>query len=197
MLKRTLLLCTAAGLLSISACALNPPKTMMDVQSGEQFTLKQALSFKPDTARVFIQYGKVILPSERSQFDPYCALEINALSDQAQTIQPDTFTIDKVRLDEQEVAQNLPSPTLTAYNNYADIQADVPLLLADSSSDAGVAPTYDMVYFYISSPKNQNVLRLICSGSLSDGDPMDEPRSHRPQQKEVNKILGTIGKITP
>lgn len=182
----------------LSACSMNPPKSMMDVQAGEKFILKKPLTVKPDSGRAFIQFGKQIQKSALDHYDQHCSVEVEHLSDKALTIQPEIFTISKVRIDIMEVVQKEINYPLLAANDYA-IQSDaVPsstIYLAGGGSGRDITPTYDAVHFMLSSPSGQNVYRLSCAGSLSNGDPMDAPRSYRPQRDQANKILGSIGEI--
>lgn len=182
-----------AGLLALfSGCSMSPPKFMMDIQQGETFELKQPLSIANGQARIYIQHGQVT-GSGFDRYKPHCRIETRDLNPQGATIQPDSFTISKVRIGEEAVAQKTlkPSDFILATSSGFIGQA----MANDSDNDSNRVPTMDLVHLYLNSEKHPDVLRLTCAGSLSDGDPFDEPRSHRPERNKINQILGNIGQI--
>ena len=178
-----------SALLTLSACSLTPPKHMMDIQAGETFELKQAVAIKAQSARVYIQNGE-ITGAGFNRYEPHCRIEIRELSEQKSTIQTENFKISSVRIGEEAVAANAFS------QHYAMLGFGISTAFAnDSDNDSARVETMDYVHLYLQSDKQPNVLRLTCAGSLSNGDPMDEPRSHRPQRDKINQILGQIGAI--
>lgn len=180
-----------AGLLALfSGCSMSPPKFMMDIQQGETFELKQPLSMAGGQARIYIQHGQVT-GSGFDRFEPHCRLETRDLNPQGATIQPDSFAISKVRIGEEAVANQSKHQTDRIYASLLVGQA----MANDSDNDSNRVPTMDLVHLYLHSEKQPDVLRLTCAGSLSDGDPFDEPRSHRPERNKINQILGNIGQI--
>lgn len=171
--------------LGLSACSSAPPLHMMDVQVGQSFKLNTPIKIPAGAAKTYIQFGKITGRSF-NQTEQHCRIEIKELKDQATTIQPDTFEITRVQLGEEQIA----TKTLPA----GGIQlAFVGNALA--FSDNQPPETMDYVHFYLSSTQQPNILRLTCSGSLSNGNPFDEPRSHRPQREQINQILGSIAQI--
>lgn len=173
------------GTLIAAGCSLTPPKHMMDIQKGEVFILKQALTIPAEKARVYIQFGKAA--AGFSHFEQHCRLEIKQLQDKMTVIQPDKFRISKVSIGEEQVASNRATPSIQlAFTGSA---------LA--SNDNQRPETMDYVHLYLRSAKQPNVLRLTCAGALSNGDPFDAPNSYRPQRQQINRILGTIGQIQP
>ncbi|MBO1927753.1 hypothetical protein J3998_09210 [Thiomicrorhabdus sp. 6S2-11] len=190
--KTALLASSLAALVTISACSMSPPKFMMDVQQGESFVLQQPVTIGAGRARVYIQHGQ-ITGSGFDRYEPHCRLETRDLNPQGRTIQPDSFTISAVRIGEEAVAakQTKTSDFMLAATGGFIGQA----MANDSDNDSNRVPTMDFVHLYLQSDKQPNVLRLTCAGSLSDGDPFDEPRSHRPEREKINKILGEIGSI--
>lgn len=173
-----------------AACSLSPPKHMMDVQQGETFTLKQPVSIAAEHLRVYFQHGQVS-GNGFDHFEPHCRLEKRTLTPSAETIQPDSFAITAVRIGEEEVAkQQRPPANFMLANRFVGMA-----VADDNDSDSSIAPTMDYVHFYLKSMQQPDVLRLTCAGSLSDGDPFDEPRSHRPERDKINQILGKIGQI--
>lgn len=184
----------------LSGCSLTPPTSMMNVQAGNVFVLKQKIQFAPDTGRQFIQFGKLTTRSGFGRRDQHCRIEMNDLKPEAQTLLPETFKINKVRINVEEVAQT--KPIMTAALDTPQQATQIDLLPANAwlltaMSDSRQPPeTMDTVLLYLEpTAKNPNILRLVCSGALSDGSPLDAPRSYRPQKAEINQILGSIGEI--
>ncbi len=191
------------ALLSLSACSLTPPKSMMDVQAGYTFTLKKPVTIPRHDARAFIQDGQMTTHHGFNRYEQHCELEVKHLSDKPQVVQPGTFTITKVRIDSEAIASAMPQTRYLAANQTSlfpqTTMTDAPAsrLLADNDGGDGIDPTMDLVYLYLESKTQPNILRLTCAGSLSRGNPLDAPRSQRPQQKQINKILGRYGEVAP
>lgn len=186
--------------LNMSACSLTPPKSIMDVQAGEPFQLNQTLTVPANATRVFIQFGKVTTRHGFSRVDQHCELEVNQIKDQPQTILPDHFIVTKVRIGSEMVAQNQ-NPVSKILFAEADngIASDAqlsPMQLTVASDDNNSMETMDTVMIYLKpTDKNPNILRLTCTGSLSNGDLEDAPRSYRPEKAQINTILGPIGHL--
>ncbi|KUJ74087.1 hypothetical protein AVO42_01330 [Thiomicrospira sp. XS5] len=189
--------------LSLSACSLTPPKSMMDVQAGYTFTLKKPVTIPSDDARAFIQNGQMTTHHGFNRYEQHCELEVKNLSRKPQVIQPDTFTITKVRIDSEAIASRQTPQVVYAMNDINPYPnqtlRDLPTYvnLADNDGGDGIDPTMDLVYLYLESKTQPNILRLTCAGSLSRGNPLDAPRSQRPQQKQINQILGSYGEVAP
>lgn len=186
--------------LSLSACSLTPPKSMMDIQANEQFQLNQTLTVPANATRVFIQFGKVTTRHGFSRVDQHCELEVNQVKDQPQTIMPDHFTIDKVRINAEMIAQSKQKANHLLFAEADNgILSDAPNALTTtiaSDFDNTRTETMDTVMLYLKpTAKNPNILRLTCAGSLSDGSLQDAPRSYRPQKAQINQILGSIGHL--
>lgn len=190
--KATLAL-TLTAFAGLTACSLTPPKSMMNVQVGETFELKQPVKIKADQARTFIQFGKVTTKSGFDRYDQHCRIEMTDLAEKERTIQPDTFKITKVRIGSEQVAMNDQAAMMFASADKASMQS----LVWFSATMGGriPAPTMDFVTLHLSSQKQADVYALTCAGSLSNGDPLDAPRSYRPQRDQMNKILGSIGEV--
>lgn len=195
---KTLFIPSIAMTLFLSACSMTPPKNMMDVQAGEKFVLNKPLVVGQGQGRAFIQFGKEIKKSELDRYEQHCSVEVDHLPEKEYIIQPESFTITKVRLDMVQIVQKEHRLPLLAFNE-TSIQSDAwsfnMNFASSGNGDGQPDPTYDAVYFFLQSPDKQNIYRLTCMGSLSNGNPLDAPRSYRPQRNQVNKILGSIGQI--
>lgn len=191
-----LLFALATTILSTTSCSTTPPKSVMNIQAGEKFILNQPIKIKPNSTRTFIQFGKVTSRSAFSRFDQHCELEVKDLKDTTQTIVPDTFIINDVRIDVMQIAKNNTVMVAQTDTLQSDAQLSSWHALASGSSDTRPEPTMDTVILYLKpTSKNPNIFRLTCAGSLSDGSLQDAPRSYRPQRAEINTILGPIGQI--
>jgi len=191
-----LTLITLLGLFFLTACSLTPPKSMMNVTQGEQFQLKRILHYKPDQLSQFIQFGQLTSRNGFDRYDQHCVIELNNISDKPQTLYPETFTITKVRLGEQLIAQAQTAKPIYIAQAQTGIQSDMALSMWSSVSDNNRVETMDTVDIYLKpTSKNPNILRLKCAGALSKGDLQDAPRSYRPETKQINAILGSIGQI--
>lgn len=191
--QKTTLALTITAFASLTACSLTPPKSMMNVQVGETFELKQPVKIKADHARTFIQFGKFTTKSGFDRYDQHCRIEMEDLEEKDRTIQPDTFTITKVRIGSEEVAMTDQASVMFASNGKASLS-----YLSAATAMMGSrqpAPTMDFVTLHLASKKQPKVYALTCAGSLSNGNPLDAPRSYRPQREQMNKILGSIGEV--
>lgn len=187
-----------------SACSLTPPKSMMDVQMGETFTLNQAITINPNTATQFIQQGKLTGRSV-NRSEQHCRIEVKKLSEEPLTLNPETFQIESVRIGAEQIARNNSASMVAWTNNgiQSDAQPNITASLwyggvASNDGDSQPPETMDLVMLYLTpTAKNPNIFRLVCAGSLSNGDLMDAPRSYRPQREQINQILGGFGTVNP
>ncbi|WP_130538441.1 hypothetical protein [Thiomicrorhabdus indica] len=168
-----------------SACSSAPPSHMMNIKQGQTFELKVPIDIPAGSAKTYIQFGKVTGRSF-NQTEQHCRIEINELQNQTTTIQPEQFKISNVEIGEEQIA----AKTLPAGGIQLAFVGN-----AMAFGDNQRPETMDYVHFYLDSTQQPNVLRLTCSGALSNGNPFDEPRSHRPQREQINQILGTIGQM--
>ncbi|WP_319380618.1 hypothetical protein [Thiomicrorhabdus sp.] len=171
-----------------TGCSFAPPKSMMNIQPGEHFLLKQAITIPPERSRQYIQFGQ-ISGNAYNRYAPYCELEVYHLNRMPQTIYPERFKIIKVEIGESFTASKSPT-TLLALNGPLS-----PQMLAFDNYQR--PESVDLVHLYLQSSEQPNVYRLTCGGALSNGNPMDAPESYRPERKEINQILGIIGQINP
>ncbi|MBD3756278.1 MAG: hypothetical protein IE937_11695 [Gammaproteobacteria bacterium] len=179
----------------ISSCALTPPKSLMDIQAGEHFVLKQPITIPAGKARQTIQFGQ-LSGSGFNQTEQHCRIEIYALQTQNTIIQPQSFTIKSVQLGEEMIAQRADGKLFAANDLGLSSQTQTDVVrLADMGYER--PETMDLVHLYLHSDTQPNVYRLTCAGALSNGDPKDAPRSYRPKREQINRILGAVGSIEP
>lgn len=184
------------SLFSLSSCATQPPKSIMDIQAGEIFVLETPITIRANHSRSFIQFGEVTGGSFNHS-EPHCRIEVRNLSEQPQTIQPERFVIKQVNIDEEMIALRNQPIQLAMNDSIAPaIMTDVASIRILAFGGGYERPeTMDMVHLYLQSKQQQNVYRLTCSGSLSNGNLFDTPRSYRPQRQQIQQILGKIGHI--
>ena len=183
-------------ILVIVGCTSLPYSSQnLEIQPKDTFILKQTLQIAPNSARAYIQHGE----SNSGGFDhseQHCRVEVTNLSDNKQIIQPEKFIIKSVTVDEESIAQIEFDGTQLAFNSVNNTQTDFPVFIGYLGlGDQERPETMDLIHIYLKSKQQPNVYRLTCAGSLSNGNPMDQPRSYRPDLKAINKILGQVGEI--
>lgn len=183
---------TSALILSsllLQGCSSHP---LLDTetQNVTEFKLNQAVKVAPNSARTYFQEGESLGSAGFSRYRQHCRLEINTLKDTVQVIQADSFKITSIRTDEEMIAQQT-GPVQLAMNSGNDSYNN---LLAFIGGENRIK-SMDLIHFYLQSDQQPDVVRLTCAGSLSNGNPYDDPHSFRPDKKVINKILGVYGSI--
>lgn len=182
--------------LAVSSCAIQPPKSLMDIQAGEIFVLETPITIRANHSRSFIQFGR-LTGGSFDHSEPHCRIEVYSLSEQPQTIQPERFLIRHVNIDEEMIALQSQPMQLAMNDSIATTTMTDAVSTRTLALGGGYErpETMDMVHLYLQSKQQPNVYRLTCAGSLSDGSPADAPRSYRPQRQQIQQILGEIGHI--
>lgn len=187
----------ASIFLSLTACFSLTMKQYDDLNINQHFVLNKALTIAPNSARSYIQNGQRLGSAGFNRSQQHCRLEVKNLSDKVQTIQPETFKITSIQIDEEMIAQKQSKQIQVAMNDYAQVQSDAPsitqIMFADNTPER--VESMDLVHLNLMSKNQPNVMRLTCSGSLSKGNPQDAPESYRPDLKQINQILGDVGHI--
>jgi len=182
--------------LSLTACFGLTMKQYDNLNIKQQFILNKPLTIAPNSARSYIQNGKRLGSAGFNHQQQHCRLEVKNLSDKQQVIHPETFKITSIQIDEEMIATNKTKQVQLAMNDYAPVQSDAlpsPINFAEDSTLR--EETMDLVHLNLTSSTQPNVMRLTCSGSLSNGDLQDAPESYRPNLKQINSILGQVGHI--
>ena len=183
--------------IALSSCATQPPKSLIDIQAGERFVLQTPITIRANQSRTFIQFG-ALTGGSFDHTEQHCRIEIRNLSELPQIIQPESFLITKVNIDEEMIALQS-HPIQFALNDFVNstTMTDASTNIIALAGGYERPETMDMVHLYLKSSQQPNIYRLTCSGSLSNGNLADAPRSHRPQRQQIQKILGKIGHIEP
>jgi hypothetical protein len=165
-----------ALLLSLHACADLVPKDESSpyypVPVGSKLILHSDLRIPPDSARAYLQYGKPVKAPHTT--DPYCQFQVRDVLPVEQTIKADEFVVRKTQMDEKLIS--LLTPLIVA---------------ALPGFGMGDADDVTLVwYLWLDSPRQPNVLRLICGGMF------DQPyRARRPSIKQIRQQLGDVATL--
>ncbi|KPK56011.1 MAG: hypothetical protein AMS22_02710 [Thiotrichales bacterium SG8_50] len=67
---------------------------------GSELVLNRAITVAGNTVSVFLQDGKLLAKGERDQYRPNCKFELYTMSAQARTVEPDTFMITRLVMED-------------------------------------------------------------------------------------------------
>lgn len=146
--------------------------------AGSSVHLLQPLEVPPGRTRLFIQHGKVLKGNSADQYDIQCNFEVEDLSKQVQRIEPDTFLIDKVQAVTEPVV--LARPVMVAGMG----------LGLDGLGDDSPSDIFQGYNFWLSSPRQPQVMRLTCVGAYDT--PVD---AQPPTLEEIQETLAGIARI--
>ena len=166
-----------------------------NIQVGQSFVLNQPLNIPAGSTRTYIQAGETLGGAGFNHSEQHCRIEVRTLSENKQIVQPDVFKINAIQIDEEMIASKFVPQIQLALSEtvMSDALNQTHLVVAESSYER--LETMDLVHFNLTSSKQPDVMRLTCSGSLSNGNLMDAPRSYRPDFNQIKVILGDIGYI--
>ena len=171
---------SATGCSSNSLDNTDPSNPWFYPQAGAKLVLHQRLIIKPDTAALYIQQGK-LTGGKHSRFDPYCKIRVRNVMDTMRTIYPDTFTVTRSGRHTELVAG------LSGLYIPLDVNLFRPTLAFSVSSSDAPSDITETVIMSLSSPKQPNVLNLVCGG-VEDHPANAEP----PTFQEIKSALGNI-----
>jgi hypothetical protein len=108
---------TLVGILGLGGCGSlsspNPDSPYYAYPPGWAVQLNWVLPIDPGSATVRLQYGRIVPRNGVQEQDPFCIMEVNALSDQAQMLQPGRFEVLQVTRSVSDImaaASNFISP---------------------------------------------------------------------------------------
>ena len=150
----------------LGACQSIPTNNLGRLPTGTVFHLNKPLRLYPSQVAIYFQFGQIVHPNTVDDYKPNCTIEVKHKLAHEQSIQPDTFRIDKVRYQ----ADHAGSPY---YSNYASF---------------GAAPSFQeyATEIYLHSANQPNVYKLSCQHLE---DPMDARHLH---VTEMQQALGEI-----
>ncbi|MCK4711223.1 MAG: hypothetical protein KAU21_21610 [Gammaproteobacteria bacterium] len=152
----------------IQACSVS--QSYSELKTDNLLELRQKLVIQPDSARINIQYGKVVSYSQIDNYYPHCWFISWKRKKQAQIIEADTFKITFVRQTYELVNLNTGGFRLSAL----------------SIADTGLSALDYMTEMHIVSEKQPEIKRLICSHWEEPAD------AEHLSQKQIQKALGSI-----
>lgn len=152
------------------ACSSKITQSYQQGDSGYRIVLHDALVIAPHQARVFLQDGNVV--GGLNEYHPHCSFEVRKLSEQSQTIQPDTFVVSRVQHLIEEVVMLQPVLVAALGNNLA-------------FQDYSPSDIFRGFHFWLRSEAQPDVLRMTCRGALAP--PWE---ALLPSPEEINMALG-------
>lgn len=139
--------------------------------AGSKLLLKRGLTVPAGQASVLIQNGQVVPSfSQVSQYEPYCKLEMQRLSDSAQTVQPGEFVVNKTQ---RERSYHGRAPTFTPGFVYVA-----------ESIDRGHERR--STHLYLQSGQQPDVFRMTCQRW------QDASRAKNVTLREIRQTLGDL-----
>jgi hypothetical protein len=138
-------------LLALTACVSHPYDEHSEytrIPAGSSLTLNQSIHIAANSLSVYMQDGNIKPYSTIDKYYPHCKFELYTLSENARTVQPDTFKI--VRVVDDTDMSSLQPPM------YASLR------IADSSSDGGPSVVSFTTSMYLKSKTQSDVYRMTC-----------------------------------
>lgn len=137
------LLLTGIMLVLVTACQSggDPRKTALTaVKQIHSITLNHEFTIRADRASEYIQDGEFRQYDKISEYYPHCIFGLRAITDSAHTIQPDTFSVHRIHLDQI-------------------VRGFVKMMVAGDGDYGFIMSTTD---FYLHSDRQPEVFRLTC-----------------------------------
>lgn len=164
-----------AMILVLTACQQMPVQDETSVYSrvavGSSFVLHEILTVPAGHARVFLQGGEVVGKTKLNRYRPHCNVEVRTVSDGSLRIEPDTFLVTRVEVDEEEVVSR-PQPL-----RYAAMH------VGDGVDSISVIALF--VRHWLTSERQPEVMSLTCHGAF------DTPfYATPPSIAEIRQVLG-------
>lgn len=135
--------------------------------------ITQSLSVAPNSARAFLQNGKVISMGQLDLYDIDCEIEINTVSESRQIIEPGIFNVLATAQEESPIVMSM--PVMLAALNYAWA----------SDSPVDIKRYYHFSLSAQNEQSNSQVRALICRGA------QDEPyNAQLPTFEQMRQAVG-------
>lgn len=164
-------LAIGAVMLAVTACVGPSLTAYYKLPPATTVTLRRTLNVPADSARVFLQHGAVVAKTRLHIYDAHCDFELRQVSGGTARIEPDTFTVTRVTVGDEQVVLRQPV-------RYAALRF--------SNDDEGMPPLVSRyVDYWLHSPRQPQVLRLTCHGGFDF-----EGRAKLPTAAEIRAALG-------
>ncbi len=150
---RTLTVFLVASLLAACAYTPEPSPDSPDypVPTGSRLILEQPVTV-PRGASVILQDGQTTTLWRTDRYRPYCRLELRTRADTPRVIEPDTFTVTRVRRSDELVS----APN-------GNRLASAALVMVGSRDQGGPMATLMSTELFLASERQPDAYRLTCS----------------------------------
>lgn len=144
--------------LTLTACQSTAPPPVSSpyylIPVGSRLVLNQPIEIAPTSATVRLQFGKIVSRWDSQDFEPLCVFESRIVGETAQTIEPDSFEIVRVRRDYNTLSAQAAAPRARLIRAFA--------------SDGGTRLYYKTELF-LHSAKQPQILAMTCQHAWEPG----------------------------
>ena len=148
------------ALLALSGCAsywqsLGEKSPYFDIPVGSTVTLTQAVRVPPQSATVYIQFGRAVAQDQVHEYTPYCRLELKSVHNSFQQVEPGTFVITDWEHEASSIVSRAPTVVPVRATAAGRImEANLGLI---GGEDLRFATTFDL-----RTPPDSKVYDLVC-----------------------------------
>ena len=159
----------------------NPASPYFPPPTGSAVILNNDLEIPPETARVFLQRGKIFAYHGFDRYTPWCYFELTTVRDTTQTLEADTFEIYKVVSRTEQVVEHGPIRLARV-----SIQFGSDFFMAKGGSDGPSSETA-VIQMWLRSERQTQVRKLVCGGA--------EENPAIARAPSIDQIRGALGEI--
>jgi hypothetical protein len=156
-----------------------PPK-------GTLVILHDDMQIPSQSARVFLQRGRLIGYYGLDRYYPWCAFEVNDVSDSTQILRANTFEIYRVYIRTEQVVENtntqLAKLTVGAHQAWH--------FIVDGNGGGGPTTVTKVIVMWMNSPTQSNIRKLTCGGSEEN-----EALARTPSVMQIRGALGNVATL--
>ena len=146
------------------------------IPAGSEILLHKPLVVPARDNQVFIQQNR----EKYDTYYPFCYFELRGITDEARTIEPDTFTINRVYRDETEFVQSQPIRVASLLHVSGAV-----------GGSGGARLIVQTTVMDLHSDKQPSVRRLVCAGGFAL-----EYYATPPTMQEITEILQGVAQLT-
>ncbi len=124
-MKQILLITISFFLAGCQPALIRTENAYVEISSQASIEIMQSIKVSSNSARGFLQNGKVISPGQLNLYDINCEIEINTVSEERQIIEPGVFNVISIAQEESPIVkrknekQFMTKPIMIASLNYA------------------------------------------------------------------------------
>lgn len=155
-----------------------PPK-------GSLVILHDDMQIPPQSTRVFLQRGQLYGYYGIDRYYPWCAFEVNNVSDSTQILRANTFKIYRVYIRTKQVVDNTKT-------QLAKLTVGAPRQTWHLTGDGNGGPTTvtKVIVMWMNSPTQSNIRKLTCGGSEEN-----EALARTPSVMQIRAALGDVATL--